>query len=627
MNVHGIPDPGAGRIPSNLLVLGAVGFWGVILFGLLGCSEGLRVDGASFSPPPPARIVSYEVSLEGLPSAPVVDLAKRMLLTFRLRERGARSRVGLLQRVKNDETRLTGLLRSQGYFAPDVTSGVVFRSDEAASVAFVVRPGPLYVLNDHALVFHPPTLADPPKLTAESLGSPVGAAANAAAIVRAEEAAVAALQAEGYPYATYVRREGVADPESATVTVVSSFALGPFSVFGPIRFAGLETVQERYLSTYWSWKEGSPFDRRALREYQQRLMSTGLFRHISVRIPDEVPPDSDGPSALPVLVTVDEGPRRRVEAGMRYDTDLGPAARFGWQHRNLFGANESLKFRVDVGRATQGVTSELRKPQYIRPGQDLVGSLGVTRTDDPAFDARAVNGAVALKRRLTPRWIVGFGGLVELSDIRESRGSTNAHLAGFPASISYDRTDHALNPTTGERLELEVTPFAGQFDGKPTRFANFGIRGAAYRSLDRGARYVGAARARIATVAARSLDRVPATRRLYAGGGGSVRGYAKSSIGPRDPDGVPSGGRAAVEAEAELRIRVDDDFGIVPFVAAGLVSADSLPDGSDDVRAALGLGMRYFSGVGPIRVDLAVPVNARSFDDPFAFYVSIGQAF
>ena len=601
--------------------------WGAMALGLVGCTGGAYDAEAPAAPISPAGVVSYGVSLEGAPTASIADLAERVSLTFRMRERGARNRIGLAQRVKNDEARLTGLLRSQGYFTPDVTSKVSFFTGNAASVAFIIRPGPLYTLSQHEFTFDSPPAGIVPKLNLTTLGSPTGAAANAAAIVQAEEAAVGVLQAEGYPYARYVERVGLADPETATLKVTSNFALGPFTVFGPLRFTGLGSVQQRYLSTYWSWKEGSPFDRRALRVYQQRLMATGLFRSVMVRIPEEPPSGGDASSALPVVVTVEEAPRRRVEAGMRYDTDLGPEVRIAWQHRNLFGANESLNSRTEVGQAVLGVTSELRKPQFVRPGQELAGSLRAARTDDRVVDARTINGFVGLKRRLGPFWVAGIGNLVEFSTTRKPADSTNAYLAGIPASLTYDRIDHVLDPTTGERLEFEATPFAGQLGGAPTRFIAFGVRGAVYRSLDRAARYVGAARARIAAVAAKSLDRVPATRRLYAGGGGSVRGYAKSSIGPLDSDGVPSGGRSAVEAELELRVRASEDFGIVPFVAAGLVSANAVPDSSDDLQVAAGVGMRYFSGVGPIRVDFAVPLNARPLDDRFAIYFSIGQAF
>ena len=603
--------------------------WGrrAILLGLLSCTGCLHAPGATAPGAAPVAAVRYTATIENAPSEAIADLAERSLSTFRLRERGARNRANLLGRVRRDEDRLARLLRSQGYYTPAVAAQVTFPSDDTASARFLVRAGPAYTLTDHVLALDR-TAADPlPKLDAGTLGSPVGATARAAAIVQAEEAAVATLHSAGYPYAAFVGREGMADPDTATVTVTSTLAPGPSAVYGPARFAGLATVSESYLSTYRPWDERSPLDRRALDTYQQRLMATQLFRAVSVRIPDDAPPHGDGPIALPVVVTVEEGPRRRVEAGVRYDTDLGLSGHAGWRHRNLFGANESLQVEVEAGRVKHGAVMEYRKPQYRRPGQALTASLSAARTDDHAFDARTVTGAAGLTRRFTPRWTLGFGGLFETSIIDEPEGDVRAYLVGAPLSATYDRTDRALDPTTGERLEIEAVPFAGELASTATRFGMIGARGSIYRPVDRDARYVVAARGRAAAVIAEDLASVPATRRLYAGGGGSVRGYAKSSIGPLEPDGTPSGGRSVLEAEAELRVRVGDNFGLVVFVAAGLVSANTVPDDSDEVQAAAGIGLRYFSPAGPIRLDLAAPLNARARDDSAAVYVSIGQAF
>ena len=278
----------------------------------------------------------------------------------------------------------------------------------------------------------------------------------------------------------------MADPDTATVTVTSTLASGPYALFGPVRFTGLATVREPYLSTYRPWDERSPLDRRALDTYQQRLMATQLFRAVSVRIPDDAPPHGDGPVALPVVVTVEEGPRRRVEAGVRYDTDLGLSGHAGWRHRNLFGANESLQVEVEAGRVKQGVAMDFRKPQFRRPGQALTASLGAARTDDHAFDARTVTGSAGLTRRFGPRWTLGFRGLAEASAIDEPEGEVRAYLVGAPVSAIYDRTDRALDPTTGERLEVEAVPFAGELAGAATRFGMIGARGSIYRPLDRG---------------------------------------------------------------------------------------------------------------------------------------------
>jgi translocation and assembly module TamA len=145
--------------------------------------------------------------------------------------------------------------------------------------------------------------------------------------------------------------------------------------------------------------------------------------------------------------------------------------------------------------------------------------------------------------------------------------------------------------------------------------------------LDNAKRYVFAARGRAGTLLGAERDALPSTKRLYSGGGGSVRGYESRFIGPLDFRGDPIGGRSVLEASVEMRIRIGESLGIVPFIDAGTVSKAIIPDFDDDVQIAAGLGLRYYTIIGPIRADLAVPINPREEDSQYQFYISIGQAF
>jgi translocation and assembly module TamA len=145
--------------------------------------------------------------------------------------------------------------------------------------------------------------------------------------------------------------------------------------------------------------------------------------------------------------------------------------------------------------------------------------------------------------------------------------------------------------------------------------------------LDTDRRFVLAGRATLGSLVGEETDNVPADKRLYAGGGGSIRGYEYQSVGPLDADGDPLGGRSLIELNAEVRIRVTDQVGLVPFVDGGMVFDSVYPDFEEDLRWAAGLGVRYFTAFGPLRVDIAIPLNKREFDDSFQFYISLGQAF
>jgi translocation and assembly module TamA len=155
------------------------------------------------------------------------------------------------------------------------------------------------------------------------------------------------------------------------------------------------------------------------------------------------------------------------------------------------------------------------------------------------------------------------------------------------------------------------------------------LRGEAsiYQSLDASGRYVAALRVATGSIlGAGSVPDVPADRRFYAGGGGSVRGYAYQGVGPKDANGQPTGGLSLAEASVEMRIGITDTIGIVPFVDAGAVSEEDYPDFSG-TKVGAGLGLRYLTPFGPLRLDAAVPVNPDPDDPDFAIYAGIGQAF
>jgi len=398
-------------------------------------------------------------------------------------------------------------------------------------------------------------------------------------------------------------------------------------VFGPVSFEGLKQVDEDYLRTYVPWKEGATFNNSELTAFQRALFGTDLFRALTVGIPDAPPADGTQPAPLPVTVKAEEGPRRRISGSLRYSSDLGPAVRASFEHRNLFGANERLLLQAEVALLEQSVGIGLRKPQFLRPGQELVTDLTFTRSTLDAYDAETVTGFAGIERQITPRWRVGIGGLGEGSRINDSGVNTKDILLGIPTFAAYDGSNNLFDPTKGARLRIEATPFAGVQDGSNTEFFVLDNKGSAYLPLDSERRYVIATRGRLATILAPDLASVPATRRLYSGGGTSVRGYREDLIGPLDSKNNPIGGRSAVEAGVEFRARLFGDIGGVVFTEAGSVSTEMFPDFANGVQTAAGLGLRYYSPAGPIRLDVAVPLNRRSADDRFQVYFSIGQAF
>ncbi|MEM6422920.1 MAG: BamA/TamA family outer membrane protein, partial [Pseudomonadota bacterium] len=446
----------------------------------------------------------------------------------------------------------------------------------------------------------------------------------AAQILGAEAGALAAMREQGFFYAERRNRDAVADLEAATIEVESTFHTGRIHRFGPITVTGAPNVDTDYVLTYVPWGPGELATRDQMRDLQQSLLATGLFRSGTVTLPDEAPEDE----TAPVTITLEEGPFRSVSAGVRFNTDDGPGGRVTFEHRNLFGANERLRLTLDADLDEQRFEIGYRKPQFFkRDGQEFGAGLELRRVEDDAFDELGATLTVGVSRKLGEKWTLGGGGLLEFSDIEDNAIDTTAQLAGLPFFAEYDGSNDLLNPTTGIRWRLDLTPFVGRFNEAFTAFTVIDTRVSHYLPLDEAARYVVATRGRVGFIPSDAFDEVPQTRLLYAGGSGSVRAFAEDFVGALDDEGDPVGGRSAVEAGVELRFPIWGDLGGVAFVEGGAVADNIVPNFENTFLFGAGGGLRYFSPVGPIRLDVAVPVNGRDEDDAFQFYISIGQAF
>ncbi|MEM9781876.1 MAG: BamA/TamA family outer membrane protein [Pseudomonadota bacterium] len=581
--------------------------------------------------------VEYEAAVEGAPSEDIQALLESSLAIFRRQENGAQSIAFLRRRAESDVAIAQRILASFGYFRPSVSvrveevappEGEVPDEDALmeATATLIIEPGTAFTLERQTLTligFEPgpsPVLGP-----AEAYGAPIGMTAEAAPILAAESRALQAIREQGFFYAESGGRDSLADLEAGTLEVDSQIETGRRWSFGDLTIDGAPNISTDYLETYVPWQRGEPVDPAKLSEYQRALLATGLFRSGFVTLPEQQP---DGPGGeAPVRAVMTEAPFRTVSGGVRYSTDEGPAVRGGFEHRNLLGAGERLNLTLDASLDEQVGRAEYRKPQFLRPRQDFVSSFELRRVDDDAFEELGTTVTAGLTRTLSDAWTVGAGGLLEASQITDEGEDETALLAGLPVFAAFDNTGDLLNPTEGFRLRAQVTPFIGSFDSSLTLFSQIDTTASAYLPFDDARRWVLAGRGRLGLIPSDSLDDVPATRRLYAGGSGSVRAFAEDFVGELDDDGDPVGGRSVVEAGLELRYPIWGDLGGVVFAEAGSVSPEVFPDFEEGVQVGVGGGIRYYSPVGPIRVDVAVPVDARDEDDAFQLYISIGQAF
>jgi translocation and assembly module TamA len=241
------------------------------------------------------------------------------------------------------------------------------------------------------------------------------------------------------------------------------------------------------------------------------------------------------------------------------------------------------------------------------------------------YESERVTASAGIRHRFSDSFSVQAGIAGDIGQTRDSLGVIDYQLIGIPAQLSYDSTDSPLDPTEGARVLASAATFP-EFFGSSVGFTEAKVRASTYHAVDEDKRVVLAARLTAGTLFGASTGLIPANHRFYAGGGGSVRGYRYRSLSPLGPTGQVIGGSNLLEASLEARIKVTDTIGVVPFFDAG-GAFSSYANFTDEIRYSAGLGLRYYTGIGPIRVDVAVPLNRRSGDPSFAFYVGIGQAF
>ncbi len=491
-----------------------------------------------------------------------------------------------------------------------------------------MTPGPLYHLE--SVVLRAPDGGPPPALAGgepSAFGLKLGDPARTAPILAAEKAIVAAYGNEGRPFAKIAKRDVVVDRAAKTMAVTYIVEAGPKVRFGPLKIEGLASIDRGYVERRVKWRRGAVYDAREVEKTRKALVGSELFS--TVRI-DPGAPDSAG--EVPMTVTLTERAPRSVGVGLDYDTSRGFGGRAFWEHRNLFGGAERLRLSTELAQARLAALARFRKPDVLATDQDLLAEAELANETPDPYDSKRLRAFTGLERHLGPELSVGAGVQLESAEVTQKAlfdsvpSNIDYTLFGLPLFARRDVTDDLLNPTRGNRESLSLTPYL-HVAGADLNFATFLGRASGYQKIDESGRFVAAGYVALGSILGESVERLPADKRLYAGGGGSVRGYGFQRVGPLASGDLPAGGTSSLELGGELRVKVTDTIGVVPFVDAGNVYKDSFPDLGSRLFVGAGLGLRYYTPIGPVRFDVAVPLDKRRSDRAFQIYISIGQAF
>jgi translocation and assembly module TamA len=590
----------------------------------------------------------YKVHIDKTGNSDLDDALHQTALLATLRKQAPVDPFGLVARAATDVPRVQSALESFGYYQSRVTISAAGRdisdpdlltyldgvpNGQTIDVYVAIKTGPLYHLR------HVTVDGQVPKDATDKLQLQQGQPAVASDVLAAGTRLLTALQEEGYALAKVEQPDAVADDQAHAIDVTFKVDPGPRANIGEIAITGTgaHDVDEGVLRRAIRVKTGDLYRPSRIEEARKSILALGVFSGVEARASDQL--DAEG--RVPLSFDVSERPRHAVTLTAAYSTDLGFSAGVTWSDRNLFDGAEQLNLSAAIngigGTAASSigynVTAQFLKPEFYARDQTLEFDIGAIRQKLDAYDQTAETVAVLARRKFSKLWSGSVGLSVEQDDITQELVQRTYQLVSVPFTVSYDSTgvESLLQEATqGARARFSVTP-TQPFGNSTATFVTLEARGSAYVDLsdfgiEKPADGVLAFRALLADVQGAGQFDLPPDRRLYAGGTDTVRGYRYQSIGPLFPDKKPIGGTAVDAATVEFRQHLFGNFGAALFVDAGQASATGVPF-SGTPRAGAGLGVRYYTPIGPVRLDAALPLTPVPGGDSFEIYIGLGQAF
>ncbi len=564
------------------------------------------------------RDFSYGVEIEKTGNADLDGSIAAVSALVARKDRPPATRLGLRRRIAEDLKLISDLLRSEGYYGA-VVADAQDSSTDPPTIRIDIDLGPRFNIG----AFRIDLRGKVPLDVLAGLDLPkIGDPARAPDIAGAEGAVLARLAQKAYPFARLLDHDIVVDHATARMEVDLRIDPGAPATFGPLSLSGLSDVEREHLLGQLPWKEGDPYDQGKIDEGRRALGRSGLFSSIVI----DPATMADAAGEVPISIEVAERERRSVGIGLRYDSDIGFGTELFWRHRNLFGRAETLDLTAQLAQNQLGLGAQYRERSFFTETDTLLLGATVKREEQDAYDSRSAAINASLERPLVEK-VTGSAGIgIEALEVDDQTGTEQFLLLSFPFQLRRDTSNDLLDPSSGSRLTLGYTPVLQPEEG--TTFHRFLLAGAAYHEVLPEKRLVLAVRAAFGALLGATLSDVPATWRLYSGGGGSIRGYEYQRVGPLDSDRDPIGGRSQLKAGIEARIRITETIGVVPFLDAGNTYRSATPDFGERIQYAAGIGLRYYTSFGPLRADVAFPLNRRpGIDDSFQFYISLGQAF
>ena len=581
--------------------------------------------------------VNYTVKFDGIPTGEPLQLVRRVSDLVNLRDKPPDTMSALRHRAESDIPPILQILHGQGYYDAVVITDLTERRTSTI-VTVQANLGPLYRLGQYRLKSvseHPeaerflsgnPIEPDPDlqleEIALEDFGLALGKPALAKQLLESQETLLSLLFAHGYPLARIEDKAYVADQSQKVVNVTLYINSGPKLVFGPTTITGLEKTRESFVLGKIGWAEGDDFDPEEVEKTREALTKTRLFSTIHLS-PSELPKDN----TIPIDLALTESKHRSVSVGLSYNTDLGPGVSTGWEHRNMRGLGEKLSVRGEVEDKNQQAKAVYRKPDFRQIDQDLLGTLSFQRQVTDTYSERTYRATATLERKISERFSTAFGAGIKHINTTNSDNNSSPTLLTIPLRLRWSNVDDVLEPTHGATFLIKAYPQASVPKGELTYLKQIHTA-SYYRPLTRNKNLIFAGKVTLGSITGATRLEVPPPDRFYAGSESLLRGYQRLTVSPLDMDSKPIGGRSLLVSNCELRLRAGEDIGWVAFFESGNVYESSWPRLSAPNLKSAGIGFRYHTPVGPVRVDIAFPLDRRpGVDESWELYLNLGQAF
>jgi translocation and assembly module TamA len=578
--------------------------------------------------------INYTVDVRS-PDEKLIEIFNDISDLTTLKDKAVSSSVALNRRVRTSISQAQDLLRSQGYYE-GMADGDIELVDKKADITIILTPGPIYTVenslltieNDPALaqvVCPAPLGAVPcPAAALSEVGLKPGEPAIADVVLKAADVFINVWRNDGYPQAEMTTAKYSIDMTRKTLLAEMTLKPGPYVKMGQLIVGDDSPVEFGYLKNKITWEIGQNWSQEKVERFREALLQTGLFKSVETSLT----PQDDSNGLRGIVLDLQAAPLRTVRGSINFDSNFGVGLELGWEHRNFTGWGDRLRLDMPIWTDLFQLAANYQRPYFLHPKQNLLMEGALIHEKADSYTLSAASAAVGIDRQLSPKLRLLVQASTEVGELDEELIGQKKYLVlGLPVSMEWNDSDSYLDPTKGLKIGLLMSPYYGRYL-KDFQVLKYRLDASFYQPIASPDALIFALRLAVGAISGSGPQWLPSSLRFFGGGGKSVRGYEYQSIGPLNARGRPAGGASMSEVSTELRWRWSKNLGFTAFVDGGMVYEK--PKLSDIGRGFLwggGLGVRYYSPIGPFRLDLATPLTPREGDGKIQLYLSLGQSF